>query len=219
MRILVIEDEIFDILKKSFESECFAVDVATDGEIGSYLARTNDYDLIILDNILPKKNGYDVCKEIRKAGKSLPIIVLSVKSENSIKVDFLNAGADDYVTKPFSFEELLARVGALLRRVKDIKEEILKVDDLIVDIKNYSVKKGSKEIYLTRKEFILLQYLMKNKGRVLSRAMIIEHVWDMNIDPFSNTIETHILNLRRKISPKKGKKLIYTIPGVGYKLA
>ena len=219
MRILVIEDEkeINAFLKLSLESECFIVDVAEDGERGSFLARTNEYDVIILDNILPKKIGLDVCKEIRASGKTTPIIVLSVKSETTTKVDLLNAGADDYLIKPFSLDELLARIRALLRRPQQIEDEILEIDDLSLDTKRHTVKRATKEIYLTRKEFILLEYLMKNRSIVLSRGMILEHVWDMNADPFSNTIESHILSLRRKIDAK-GKKLIQTVPGRGYKI-
>lgn len=220
MRILIIEDEkeIINFLKLALKAECFAVDTAEDGERGSFLARTNDYDLIILDNVLPKKIGIEVCKEIRARGKTMPIIVLSVKSEATTKVDLLNAGADDYLIKPFSLDELLARIRALLRRPKNIESEILKLDDLTLDTKKHLVKRGQKEIYLTRKEFTLLEYFMKNLGIVLSRGMMMEHVWDMNADPFSNTIESHILSLRRKVDLKGKKKLIHTVPGRGYKI-
>lgn len=220
MHILVVEDEreISDFLRVSLEAECFAVDTASDGETGSTLGRTNDYDLIILDNILPKKEGREACKEIRAAGKTVPIIMLSVKSETVTKVDLLNAGADDYMTKPFSLEELLARMRALLRRPKEIEEEILSIGDLIVDIKRHTVRRGNKEIYLTRKEFVLLSYLLQNAGSAMSRGMIMEHVWDMNMDPFSNTIESHILSLRKKIDAKSKKKIIQTVPGIGYKI-
>lgn len=220
MRILVIEDEkkIADLLKTALKAECFVVDMAEDGEKGSFLARTNDYDLIILDNILPSKEGLVVCREVRGSGKNTPILILSVKSETGTKIDLLNAGADDYLTKPFSFEELLARVRALLRRPKHIEDEILRIDDLTLDTKRQTVKRGRNEIYLTRKEFMLLEYLMKNRGIVLSRGMIMEHVWDMTVDPFSNTIESHILSLRRKIDPHGKRKFIKTVPGRGYKI-
>lgn len=144
--------------------------------------------------------------------------MLSVKSETLTKVDILNIGADDYLTKPYSFEELLARVKALLRRPKQIEDEVLKVDDLILDVRKHLVKRGKREIYLTRKQFMLLEYLMKNQGMVVSRGIIMEHVWDMNADLFSNTIETHISTLRRKIDSPKDRKLIYTISGRGYKI-
>jgi two-component system copper resistance phosphate regulon response regulator CusR len=194
------------------------VDLAEDGEKGSYLAKTNDYDMIILDNMLPKKNGAEVCQEIRATGKNTPIIMLSARGEMGIKVELLNKGADDYMTKPFSLEELLARIRALLRRPHYVSSEVLTIDDLVMDTKRHTVKRGEKEIYLTRKEFMLLEYLLKHRDSVVSRGMIMEHVWDMNADPFSNTIESHILNVRKKISAKGKKNLIHTLPGVGYKL-
>lgn len=220
MRLLIIEDEkkIVDLLKACLEAELFVVDIAEDGERGAFLALTNDYDLIILDNVLPKKTGLEVCEEIRKKGKIVPILILSVKSETDMKVKLLNAGADDYLIKPFSLEELLARIRALLRRPKQIESEVLKIDDLTLDTKRHIVKRDKEEIYLTRKEFMLLEYLMKNEGIVLSRGMIMEHVWDINADPFSNTIESHILSVRRKIDFKDNKKLIHTVPGRGYKI-
>ncbi|MEK7608741.1 MAG: response regulator transcription factor [Patescibacteria group bacterium] len=220
MRILLVEDEkeIRDFLKPSLEAEFFSVDVADDGEKGSFAARTTDYDLIVLDNILPKKNGMQVCQDVRKNGKAVPIIMLSVKSDTATKIELLNAGADDYLSKPFSFEELLARIRALMRRPKEIASEILVIDNLTVNTKNCSVMRGKRDIYLTRKEFMLLEYLLRNKGNVLSRGMILEHVWDMDADPFSNTIESHILSLRRKVDTKEDRKLIYTISGRGYKI-
>ena len=220
MRILVIEDEegISSFLKAGLESEYYAVDVADDGEKGLFLAKTNDYDLIILDFMKKKKNGDEVCSEIRKTGKSVPILMLSARQEMLTKVDLLNRGADDYLTKPFSLEELLARIRSLLRRPASITSDFLNIDDLIVDIKGHKVTRGQKEIYLTRKEFMLLEYLLRNKGAVVSRGILIEHVWDMNVDPFSNTIESHILNIRKKISSKNKKDLIQTIPGIGYKI-
>lgn len=221
MKILVIEDEkgIREFLKLGLESEYFAVDTAEDGETGSTLARSNNYDLIILDNVLPKKLGLEICKEIRSRQKTVPIIILSVLSETTKKVDLLTSGADDYLTKPFSFEELLARIRALLRRPQELKGEILQIDNLTLDTIQHLVKCDEKEIYLTRKEFELLEYLMRNQEKVLSRGMIMEHVWDMNADPFSNTIETHILNLRRKIDRNGKNKLIHTLPGSGYRMS
>jgi DNA-binding response OmpR family regulator len=221
MKILIVEDEIrlSDVLKKNLETEYFIVDVANDGEIGAKMALEHDYDLIVFDQMLPKKTGMEVCKIVRQAGKTLPIIILSVKSETTTKVELLNAGADDYLIKPFSFEELIARIRALMRRPKAIQEEIYSVDDLILDTKRQSVKRGDKDIYLTRKEFMLLEYLLKNRDIVLSRAMIMEHVWDMYADPFSNTIESHILSLRKKIDLPNKQKLIQTVPGRGYKLS
>jgi DNA-binding response OmpR family regulator len=221
MRLLLIEDDtdISAFLKRSLEQEYFAVDVAEDGEKGSYLARLNDYDVIVLDNVLPIKDGIEVCREIRAGGKSTPILVLSVKSETTRKVELLNAGADDYLTKPFSFEELLARIRALLRRPETLEGDIFTVGDLALDTRRHTVTRGGKAIYLTRKEFMLLEYLMKHPGIVLSRGMLLEHVWDMSMDPFTNTIESHILSLRRKIDAKGKSKLIHTLTGRGYKIA
>ncbi|OGF24942.1 DNA-binding response regulator [Candidatus Falkowbacteria bacterium RIFOXYB2_FULL_47_14] len=220
MRILIVEDEveILNFLKKSLENECYVVDAAKDGEKGSYLARTNHYDLIILDNIMPKKTGLEVCEDIRKEGKNTPILILSVKSEVTTKVDLFNAGADDYLTKPFSVDELIARIKALLRRPKQLQSEIFQVNDLTLDAGKHEVVRGGEEINLTRKEFVLLKYMMKNQGTVLSRSMIMEHVWDMTVDPFSNTIESHIMSLRKKIDSAGKKKLIKTVAGRGYKI-
>ncbi len=218
MRILLIEDEkdIQTFVKSSLEAECFVVDVADDGEKGSFLARTNEYDLIILDLMLPKKTGDIVCKDIRQANKTVPIILLSVVSDTQKKVDIINLGADDYMTKPFSFDELMARIRALLRRPKVIESEILEIGSVRLDTTQHRVTSHGKDIYLTRKEFMLLEYLMRNQGIVLSRGMIMEHVWDMNADPFSNTIESHILSLRKKIDIKNKDRFIKTIPGRGY---
>jgi len=220
MRILVVEDEqrISRFLKDSLEAEYFAVDVAEDGERGSYFARTNDYDLVVLDNMLPKKDGLQVCREIRAAGKTMPILVVSVKTGTEDKVDLLNAGADDYLAKPFVLEELLARIRALLRRPASLESDELVAEDLTLDVKTGTVRRADKEIYLTRKEFMLLQYLMRNQGLVVSRGMILEHVWDMSVDIFSNTIESHILSLRKKIGDMGRERLIQTVPGRGYRI-
>ena len=221
MRILLVEDEkkTAEFLKSSLEAEPFAVDFAEDGEMGSYLGRTNDYDLIILDNMLPKKDGLEVCEDIRKNGKSVPILMVSARNETTAKVELLNAGADDYLGKPFSLDELLARVHALLRRPKQIESAIITIDDLSLDLRQCAAYRGDKEITLTRKEFMLLEYLARNRGLVLTRGMIMEHVWDMNADPFSNTIESHILSLRRKIDIPGKRKLIQTVSGRGYKIS
>lgn len=220
MRILVVEDEerISRFLKESLEAEYFAVDIAEDGERGSFFARTNDYDLVVLDNMLPKKEGLQVCKEIRASGKTMPILVVSVKTDTEDKVELLNAGADDYLAKPFVLEELLARIRALMRRPIAMEGDELTVEDIVLDTKTGAVRRGDKEIYLTRKEFMLLQYLMKNEGVVLSRGMILEHVWDMSVDIFSNTIESHILSLRKKLSDMDKHRLIQTISGRGYRI-
>lgn len=220
MRALIIDDEqgIRDLLAENLRSQCFAVDTASDGTEGSYLARTNTYDIIILDNMLPEKSGIMVCQEIRKTGHMTPILILSALSDTWRKVDLLNSGADDYMIKPFSFEELMARIRALMRRPNQIEGDVITVDDLVLDTKQQSIKRAGKGIYLTRKEFMLLEYLMRNLGNVLSRGMIMEHVWDMTSDPFSNTIESHVLSLRKKVDTNPERKLIYTVPGRGYKI-
>lgn len=220
MRVLIVEDEkqISVFLKESLQAEHFAVDIAEDGEKGAYLAATNDYDLIILDNVLPKKGGIEICREIRARGETMPILILSVKTDITRKIDLLDAGADDYLTKPFALGELLARIRALLRRPQAIENEMLSVGDITLDTKKCIVKRKKREIYLTRKEFMLLRYLMKNEDTVLSRGMILEHVWDMSVDIFSNTIESHILSLRKKIGDMGKERLIQTVPGRGYKI-
>lgn len=220
MRILVVEDEqkIANFLKEALMAEYFAVDVAEDGEQGSYYARVNDYDLVILDNLLPKKEGAQVCRDIRAAGKTIPILIVSVRTGTSDKVDLLDAGADDYLTKPFALEELMARVRALLRRPTELEGDILQIEDIVLDSKAGTVHKGAKELKFTRKEFMLLQYLMRNPGIVLSRGMILEHVWDMNVDIFSNTIESHIMSIRKKIGDHRRNKLIQTVSGRGYRM-
>lgn len=218
MRALVIDDDkdISSFLSSSLEAEAFAVDTADDGEKGSYLARTNDYDIVLLDLMLPKKDGGQICREIRASGKTMPIIMLSVASSSERKVDLLDYGADDYLTKPFSFQELMARIRAVLRRPKKIESDILQSGNLCLDSAKQRVTSRDQQVHLTRKEFSLLEYLMRNRGSVVSRGMILEHVWNEESNPFSNTIEAHILNLRRKLSLSKNHDVIHTIPGRGY---
>jgi DNA-binding response OmpR family regulator len=220
MNILIVEDnkETLDFLRYSLEKEGFVVDTAPDGKVGSSKARTNNYDIIILDNTLPFKEGREICTEIRSRGSSVPIIMLSALTEVYTKVGLLEEGADDYMTKPFSFEELLARIKALLRRSKKIESETLTVSNLCLNTGSHIVKRGFKTIHLTQKEYILLEYLMRNRGTVISRSEILEHVWDTNADPFTNTVEMHILNLRTKVRQTGRRELIHTISGIGYKL-
>jgi two-component system OmpR family response regulator len=220
MRALIVDDEkeIRELLCKHLRSECFAVDSAETGTEGSYLARTNDYDVIVLDNMLPQKQGLQICEEIRAAGKSTPILVLSVLGESKQKTHLINAGADDYMVKPFSFDELMARIHALLRRPQHFEGSILILESLSLDVKQQRLRKDGVTIYLTRKEFMLLEYLMRNQGTVMSRGMIMEHVWDMTSDPFSNTIESHVLSLRKKIGDTATHRYIQTVPGRGYKV-
>ena len=218
MRILAIEDdiEIANFLQESLQREGFIVDIARDGDRGSFLSRTNEYDFIILDYILPEKDGLAVCKEIRQQRKDVPILMLSVRSSIPDKVKLLNLGVDDYLAKPFSLSELLARIRAILRRPKKLEGNPITYANLELERMGQRLFKEDEEIYLTRKEFLLLEYFMKNIGIVLSRGMLLEHVWNVETDPFSNTIEAHILNLRRKIDPNH--LLIHTIPGRGYKM-
>ena len=222
MKVLVIEDDvkIRNFIKDSLEAELFAVDTVGNGEDGSYLARTNDYDLIILDLMLPDTDGHTVCEEIRAEGKVMPILVLSAQSDTGHKTQLLNSGADDYLTKPFALAELTARVRALLRRPQPLVGDILTVGDIVLDTKKNTVVRDGTEITLSRKEFMLLRYLMQNEDTVLTRGMMLEHVWDMSVDIFSNTIEAHILSLRKKLNDTdKTNQLIQTVPGRGYKIS
>lgn len=219
MKILLVEDEssIRNVLRMSLEAEGFTIDVAEDGDDGSFLARTNHYDLVILDNVLPKKQGKEVCQEIREAGKNMPVLVLSAKSEVLEKVNLLNSGVDDYVTKPFSFEELVARIKSLLRRPPQIESKVLYAENLRLDTLYGKVFREKREIYLTKKEFSLLELLIKNKNQIMTRGHILEHVWDIDGDPLSNTIEAHIRNLRKKLGDSH-KRLIENVPGRGYRI-
>jgi DNA-binding response OmpR family regulator len=220
MRILLIEDDTDtqDFLKERLAEKGFAVDCVGTGNRGIYYAKTNDYDLILLDYGLPDKNGFAVCDEIRQIGKYTPIIMISVTDAVDYKVRGLTIGADDYVSKPFYFEELYARIQTILRRPAFIQNTLLTIDDLVVDTNRQTATRGDASIYLTRKEFSLLEYLLKHAGTVVTRGMLMEHIWDVDLDPFSNTIETHILNLRRKIEHAEKTKLIHSVPGRGYKI-
>ncbi|HEY4478531.1 MAG TPA: response regulator transcription factor [Candidatus Paceibacterota bacterium] len=218
MKILIIEDDIdvSEFIKVSFETEGFVADRAYDGEEGSYMARVNKYDTIILDHSLPIKNGLEVCDEIRGSGSTVPIIFLSVIGDVRRKITALEKGADDYMTKPFSFEELRARVRALIRRPRNMTDSIITVGEITIDTEKQTAERNGKPIYLTRKEYNLLEYLIRNNGMIVSRGMIMEHVWDADSDPLSNTIEAHILNLRKKVNADSKKDIIRNIPGRGY---
>ena len=218
MKILVVEDQeaTAATLKQKLEAECYAVDVEHDGERGFYKARTNDYDLILLDKGLPGKDGYEICSELREYKMATPILILSAASEIEDKVSLLNCGADDYLTKPYAWSELAARVKALLRRPAQIEGKILTVNGLSLDRETYSFTFREKTEYLTPKEFMLLEYLMKHSGKVISREIILEHVWDDSVDQFSKSINMHIMNLRKKINPHDKDAFIRAVPGRGY---
>ncbi len=218
MKILLVEDEkkVASFIKRGLEEERFSVDVAYDGESAEFMALTSEYDLIILDILLPKKNGFEVLKSLRANGIQTPVLVLTAKGSVDDKVEGLNSGADDYLTKPFAFAELIARIRSLFRRTSQEKSNILKVADLELDTVKHIAKRGDKIIDLTAREYSLLEYLMRNKGRVLTRTMIAEHIWDYHFDTGSNIIDVYIQRLRKKIDKGFSKKLIHTIRGVGY---
>ena len=218
MRILIVEDErkIAEFLKKGLKAEGYAVDVAGDGEQGHFLAGTQDYDLMILDLRLPKMDGITLCRTLRAEKFAAPILMLTVRDSVKDKVLGLNSGADDYLTKPFDFEELLARVRALLRKRGATEATKLQADDLVIDLLAHTVERASKTIPLTPKEFALLEYLVRNAGVVVTRAMIAEHVWDVNFDSFTNVIDVSVNHLRSKVDRDFPKKLIHTIRGRGY---
>ena len=220
MRILVVveEQEMREKLTKSLEAECLAVETSTDCVKANNLLINSHYGAIILDDEILNTNCVGYVEEIRNQGYGVPILVLSSDSNVVVKAEILDAGADDYLSKPFSTIELLARIKALLRRPNQVVVEKYRIHDLVLDSKRHIVKRGDKKIYLTRKEFSFLKYLLQNKGIVLSRSMIIENVWGMGADPFSNTIESHIMSIRKKIDTPGKKKLIHTITGRGYKI-
>lgn len=218
MRILLVEDDkkLAGYLKKGFIEEQYAVDVYHDGISGLYWANEVEYDLIVLDIMLPGKDGMAVCQEIRKNGKLIPILMLTAKDTVEDKVKGLDLGADDYLAKPFSFEELLARIRALLRRSQHFKTQTLQVADLVLDPVSHKVTRAGKKITLTGKEYALLEYLMRNKGRIVTETNIIDHVWDMQSEPFTNVVSVYIHYLRNKVEKDFQKKLIHTVRTIGY---
>lgn len=218
MRILVIEDnpKMATAIGQGLKEQGFAVDMAHTGFEGEEQAVANSYDAVVLDLMLPDRDGLDVCRSLRRRGIKVPILILSAISATSDKVTGLNAGADDYLGKPFEFDELVARVRALLRRGQATEATILRVGDVELDLTKRVVKRGGKEIPLTNKEFALLEYFMRKAERVLTRAQIGEHVWDMNFDPTSNVIDVYVSMLRRKVDKGFEAPLIHTIIGRGY---
>lgn len=222
MRLLIIDDEenLAKSLKKVLQTEGYAADIALTGDEGYEMAFGEEYDLIILDLGLPGMDGLRITEELRKEKNSTPVIMLTARDTTQDKVKGLKYGADDYLVKPFEFEELLARIQALLRRPKNVINDKLIIGDLVLDSQAKIVKRENHEIVLTAKEFSLLEYLMRHKGQVLSKQQLIDHVWDADLDLFSNTVDVYIGYLRAKIDkpfPKK-KSLIRTIKGMGYKI-
>jgi heavy metal response regulator len=218
MRLLVVEDEkkVASFIKQGLEEEGYAVDVASDGEEGLTMAMDGVHDLIVLDIQLPGKDGLSVLQCLRKEEVKTPILLLTVRATIEDKVLGLDAGADDYLTKPFAFQEFLARVRALLRRRADAEPVLLQLGDLMLDAARRTVYRGEEKIELTAKEFTLLDYFMRNPGRVLTRTMIAEHVWDYDFDSMTNIIDVYVNYLRKKIDAGREPKLIHTVRGVGY---
>ena len=218
MKILIIEDEklIADSLKKGLEQHKFSVDTAYNGKDGYLLAQQFEYDVIILDLMLPDIQGEEICQKLRKDKINTYILMLTAKKQIDDIVSGLNYGADDYLTKPFEFSELLARIRALIRRTSENKENILYTSDIKLYLDKEKVFIGPEEIKLTKKEFMVLEYFLRNKGQVLSRNQILEHAWDRNVDIFTNVVDTHIKNLRRKLG--KRNSIIEAIYGSGYRI-
>jgi two-component system copper resistance phosphate regulon response regulator CusR len=221
VRILVVEDEpaAAALVARGLREHSYAVDTAADGKRALELASINDYDLIILDLMLPGLDGLDVCKRVRRAGAIVPILMLTARGEPDDRVEGLDAGADDYLPKPYHFPELLARVRALLRRGPALAGTTLTVDDLTIDTRARHVRRAGRSIELTAKEYALLDFLARRQGAVVDRGEIAEHVWDESFDPVSNLIEVYIQRLRRKIDDGHRVKLIHTRRGAGYVLA
>jgi DNA-binding response OmpR family regulator len=222
MKLLIVEDEhkIANLIKQGLEQEHYVIDVAYDGSTGFDLALGEDYDLIILDRLLPQMDGLMICKNLREKGKHVPILMLTAKGQLIDRVEGLNSGADDYLVKPFAFEELLARIKALTRRPKTTINSEIKVEDLILNIDTFEVKRGKMKIMLSSKEFALLEYLMRNNNKILTKEQIINHVWNYDANILPNTVEVFVGYLRNKIDKpfKNQDSLIYTIRGFGYRI-
>jgi DNA-binding response OmpR family regulator len=221
MRLLLIEDEekVSRLIVRGLTAERFAVDVAADGSSGLELAQTYTYDLIILDLMLPRLSGTEVLRQIRAKNEHVPVLILTARDALGDKVEHFEIGADDYLTKPFAFAELLVRVKALLRRGSVSRSNVLKVADLELDRLTQQVRRAGQRVELTAKEYALLEYLMSNAGRVLSRTMIIEHVWDQSFDGATNIVDVYVRHLRNKVDETHERKLIRTLRGVGYAIS
>jgi two-component system copper resistance phosphate regulon response regulator CusR len=220
VRILLVEDQsdAAQFLAKGLREQSYAVDIALDGEAALYQTSINDYDLILLDVMLPLKSGIEVCQSLRAGGSAVPVLMLTARDAVRDRVQGLDAGADDYLSKPFDLHELLARMRALLRRGPELRPEALHVADLIIDTRSRTACRSNRAIELTAKEYALLDYLARHVNQVVGRAEIGEHVWDEAFDPFSNLIEVYIQRLRRKIDEGHSPKLIRTFRGEGYML-
>ena len=218
MRILVAEDEprMANVIAKGLREQSYAVDLVEDGDAALFQASVNDYDLIVLDILLPQRDGYEVCRELRAHGDTTPVLMLTARASVDDRITGFDAGADDYLTKPFSFREFIARVRALLRRNLQLHPDVVTIADLVVDSVSHRVARADKEVQLTAKEYALLEYLARRRGQLVSRAEIAAHVWDDSFDPFSNTIEVYMNRLRKKIDGDHPTKLLHTRRGEGY---
>jgi DNA-binding response OmpR family regulator len=220
MRVLVVEDEprIASFVAKGLREQAYAVDVSVDGDDAVYKASINDYDAIMLDVMIPGRDGFQVCSDLRAAGSAVPIIMLTARDDLDDRINGLDSGADDYLTKPFAVAELLARLRALLRRGHVVRKETIEIDNLLIDTRARRAARGGKNLPLTTKEYALLEYLAREQGRVVNRSELAEHVWDEHFDPLSNLIDVHINRLRSKVD-KGFAPLIHTQRGAGYMLA
>jgi two-component system copper resistance phosphate regulon response regulator CusR len=221
MRILVVEDErkVADVIGRGLRAERYAVDVADSGETGWAMANTYDYDLMVLDLGLPGMSGLELLRRVRRGKQSVPVLILTARDGTASKVENFEAGADDYLTKPFAFEELAVRVKALLRRGPSARSHEVRVADLEIDLIHQQVRRAGKEIELTPKEYALLEYLASHVNRVVSRTMIVEHVWDQSFEGLTNIVDVYVRHLRAKVDDPFPQKLIRTVRGVGYRLA
>jgi two-component system, OmpR family, response regulator len=220
MRVLVVEDHerMADLLRRGLAEEGYAIDVVENGQDGIWMAEENNYDAIVLDVVLPDADGFGVCRTIREGGCWTPVLMLTARDAVEDRIRGLDAGADDYLTKPFSFEELLARIRALVRRGSSERRPVLRVGELTLDPASHRSERAGTELRLTAKEFSLLEYFLRHPGEVLSRSRLIEHVWDFGFDGDSNIVDVHVLSLRQKIDRPFGRDSIETIRGAGYRL-
>jgi two-component system copper resistance phosphate regulon response regulator CusR len=221
VRILLVEDEsrVAGFIAKGLREQAYAVDIASDGEQALYQAAVNQYDIVILDVMLPVKDGHTVCRELRASGFRTPILMLTARGAVDDRVEGLDSGADDYLAKPFDFKELLARLRALLRRSAGLRPQVARVADLTLNTASHAVTRAGKPVNLTAKEYALIEFLVLNQGRVVGREQIGQHVWDENFDPFSNVIDVYIKRLRSKLDTGVGRRLIHTRRGEGYILS